>query len=215
MAFKMRTGTASEFGNGSNMSEGEIVNVKSGLTTENGGAMFFAPRDGVPERVVTDVDQTIQSDLNFTGTISKNGTALTPSAAEINRLSGVTDNVQTQIDGLGDDITALNTALTQSYTSVTKTNAYGSMTNRYVKIGKLVVGQVDVTPNQTISTSVGDYANVTDAPPAIMTTCTVHLFSNTEQKTQYVVMRPNRTWSAFGAYTANQTVSGVYCYMTS
>ena len=113
------------------------------------------------------------------------------------------------------DISSLNQSFAQSYTVKTVTGTYGTMVNRYVVIGKLVIGQVDVTPNQAINNSVGDYSNITDAPPAITTTCTVHFEDGTEQKTQYVVMRPTRTWSAYGAYTANWTVSGVYCYMTT
>lgn len=130
-------------------------------------------------------------------------------------LKGRMDTAEGEIDAAQEDISALNQSFAQSYTVKTATNAYGTMVNRYVVIGKLVIGQVDVTPSQAISSSVGEFDNITDAPPAIMTTCTVHFINNTEQKTQYVVMRPNRSWSAYGAYTANQTVSGVYCYMTS
>lgn len=121
-----------------------------------------------------------------------------------------------RMDTAESDISALNTTLTQSYTSVTKTNAYGSMTNRYVKIGKLIIGQIDVTPNQTISSSVSDFSAITPYPPAATTTCTVHsTAAAAEQKTQYIVMRSTGIWSAYGAYTADLTVSGVYCYMTS
>lgn len=151
MAFKMRTGTDSEFGNGSNMSEGEIVNVKSGLTTENGGAMFYAPRDGVPERVVTDVDQTIESDINFTGTISKSGTPLTPTAAEINRLSGVTDNIQDQINDAVSDITALQGLLEirqQSFSQAVAANTSTTVLTYTLPSGAwLVFSYMDLSAN--------------------------------------------------------------------
>lgn len=142
----------------------------------------------------------------------------TDSVIVMNALKSVKDrvaNVETGLAHAVDDIDALEALFSQSYTTKTVTNSYGTMVNRYVVIGKLVIGQVAVTPNQAINNSVGDYANITNAPPAIETTCTVHLVSGVEQKTQYVHMRPNRSWSAYGAYTANQTVSGVYCYMTS
>lgn len=130
-------------------------------------------------------------------------------------LKGRMDTAESEIDAAQSDISALNQGFAQSYTVKTVTNSYGTMVNRYVVIGKLVIGQVDVTASQAIGTSVGDFASATDAPPAVITTCTVHLHEGTEQKTQYVVMRPSGTWAAYGAYTANSTVSGVYCYMTA
>lgn len=120
-----------------------------------------------------------------------------------------------RMDTAEGDIDALEALFSQSYSTKTGTTAYGSMTNRYVKIGKLIIGQIEVTPNQAITSSIGDFASMTPYPPSVATTCTVHSATTSEKKTQFIRLGTNGSFGAYGEYTANLLVSGVYCYMTA
>ena len=82
----------------------------------SGNATSIVSIGGSGNYVTVGTDQTVSGvktfdgTLNVTGAFQLNGVAVTVTAAEINHLSGVTSNVQTQIDGATGDIANLQAA---------------------------------------------------------------------------------------------------------
>lgn len=110
------------------------------------------------------------------------------------------------------DIDALEASLATGVTRVDVSNTYASVVNWYSVIGKFVVGVIQVTPNQTINNSAGEFSGGLPYPPYVDISLALHSHNTVEQKIQYAVLRANGQIGAYGAYTANVPVRATYVY---
>lgn len=193
--------------------ENEIPEVNYPVTSVNGetGAVDLTGNDieyseGVSintqlDKVAGDLEDLTAEDIPMSGTDS------TPTATAIGDLSQLTTSVKSSLVG------AVNSLIPTAYTNATRSSALSSGSLAFVKIGKVVIANLNYTTN-TSNVSTHDTVLYSDLPPAI-SNIYLNFIDDVGNVTRVRVGTDGKMHLHYSTITANKEINGSFVYLSA